>query len=139
MINVSQIKKGIVIDHIEAGHGFRIYKELHLDKIKDPVVLLTNVPSSKMGKKDMLKIETDVPIDMDVLGLIDPNVSINYVRNGVVTKKLKLTLPREVVGIMRCANPRCITQTEQELKHVFRLTDRVNKVYRCIYCETKAG
>ncbi len=135
MINVAQIKKGIVIDHIEAGHGFRIYKELHLDQIKDPVVLLTNIPSEKMGKKDMLKIETDVSIDMDVLGLIDPGVSINYVRNGVVTKKLKLTLPREVVGIMRCANPRCITQTERVDDVHFYLVNEEKRIYRCEFCD----
>ncbi len=135
MINVSQLKKGIVIDHIEAGHGFRIYKELHLDRIDDPVVLLNNIPSKKMGKKDMLKIETDVELDMDVLGLIDPNVTINFVQEGKVTSKLNLTLPREVVGIMKCKNPRCITQYEKVDKIHFYLVDEEKKIYRCEYCD----
>lgn len=135
MINVSELKKGIVIDHIEAGHGFRIYRELHLDEIKDPVVLLTNIPSKKMGKKDMLKIETDIEINMNVLGLIDPNVTVNYIRDGEVRSKLRLTLPREVVGIMKCKNPRCITQTEKVSDIHFYLVDEEKKIYRCEYCD----
>jgi aspartate carbamoyltransferase regulatory subunit len=135
MINVSQLKEGIVIDHIEAGHGFRIYQELHLDAIDDPVVLLNNIPSKKMGKKDMLKIETDLDIDMNVLGLIDPNVTINVVRDGEVISKINLTLPREVEGIMRCKNPRCITQYEDVGKIHFFLVNEEKRIYRCEYCD----
>ena len=136
MINVSQLKKGIVIDHIEAGHGFRIYKELHLDRIDDPVVLLNNIPSKKMGKKDMLKIETDVELDMDVLGLIDPDVTINYVADGELISKVKLTLPKKVTGILECKNPRCISQYEHTGPITFYLVDPKTKTYRCEYCDS---
>ena len=117
MINVSKLKKGIIIDHIEAGHGFEIYKQLHLNDIDDVVVLLKKIPSKKMKQKDLIKIETDLQIDMTVLGLIDPNVTINFVKNGELFKKINLTLPKVVNGIMTCKNPRCITQYEdvQEL------------------------
>ena len=112
MINVSKLKKGIIIDHIESGHGFEIYKELHLNEIDDVVVLMKNVPSKKMGQKDLIKIETDLELDMNVLGLIDPNVTINFVNNGELVSKVQLTLPTRVTGIMKCKNPRCISQYE---------------------------
>ncbi|MBM6967386.1 aspartate carbamoyltransferase regulatory subunit [Pseudoramibacter alactolyticus] len=135
MINVSQIKKGIVIDHVEAGHGFHIYKALHLDALSDPVVLLTNIPSKKMGVKDMIKIETDFELNMDVLGLIDPYVTVNFVRDGQVVAKQSLTLPREVTGIMQCKNPRCITNYEKVDAVHFYLVDEEKKIYRCEYCD----
>ena len=135
MINVSELKKGIVIDHIEAGHGIHIFKQLHLDELTDPVVLITNIPSNKTGTKDMIKIETDFKINMNVLGLIDPNVTINFVQQGKVTSKLKLTLPREVVGIMKCKNPRCITNHEPVKDVHFYLVDEYEKIYRCEYCD----
>lgn len=135
MINVDQIAKGIVIDHIEAGHGFHIFKALHLDELSDPVVLLTHIPSDKMGVKDMIKIETDFKLNMNVLGLIDPNVTVNFVQDGKVTSKLKLTLPREVVGILKCENPRCITNYENVKDVHFYLVDEETKAYRCEYCD----
>lgn len=135
MINVSELKEGIVIDHIEAGRGFEIYMELHLDRLEDPVVMLTNIPSGKMGKKDMIKIETNIELDMKVLGLIDPNVSVNIVRDGKVTSKIKLTLPRSVTGILRCKNPRCITHVEDVGDITFHLVDEEKRVYRCEYCD----
>lgn len=135
MINVSRLKKGIIIDHIEAGHGFEIYKELHLNDIDDVVVLLKNIPSKKMKQKDLIKIETDIQIDMDVLGLIDPNVTINFVKDGEMYKKIKLTLPKVVEGIMKCKNPRCITQYEDVKGIKFYLVNEEKKQYRCEYCD----
>ncbi len=127
MINVSKLKKGIIIDHIEAGHGFEIYKELHLNDIDDVVVLLKNIPSKKMKQKDLIKIETDMQIDMTVLGLIDPNVTINFVKNGELCKKISLTLPKVVNGIMTCKNPRCITQYEDVKEIKFYLVNEEKK------------
>ena len=135
MINVSKLKKGIIIDHIEAGHGFEIYKELHLNDIDDVVVLLKNIPSKKMKQKDLIKIETDLQIDMTVLGLIDPNVTINFVKNGELYKKINLTLPKVVNGIMTCKNPRCITQYEDVKEIKFFLVNEEKKQYRCEYCD----
>lgn len=136
MINVSEIKRGIVIDHIVAGHGIKIFQELHFDEILDPVVLLSKIPSRKMGVKDMLKIETDLEIDTDVLGLIDPNVTINVVQDGKVTEKINLNLPQTVQGIMTCKNPRCITQYETVPMITFHLIDKEKKTYRCEYCDS---
>lgn len=135
MINVSKLKKGIIIDHIEAGHGFEIYKELHLNEIDDVVVLLKNIPSKKMKKKDLIKIETDLQIDMNVLGLIDPNVTINFVKDGEMYKKITLNLPKVVEGIMKCKNPRCITQHEEVKEIKFYLVNEEKKQYRCEYCD----
>jgi aspartate carbamoyltransferase regulatory subunit len=135
MINVSKLKKGIIIDHIEAGHGFEIYKELHLNDIDDVVVLLKNIPSKKMKQKDLIKIETDMQIDMTVLGLIDPNVTINFVKNGELYKKISLTLPKVVNGIMTCKNPRCNTQYEDVKEIKFFLVNEEKKQYRCEYCD----
>lgn len=136
MINVSKLKKGIIIDHIESGHGFEIYKELHLNEIDDVVVLMKNVPSKKMGQKDLIKIETDLEIDMNVLGLIDPNVTINFVNNGELVSKVQLTLPTRVTGIMKCKNPRCISQYEDVGDIDFYLVDAEKKLYRCEYCDS---
>jgi Aspartate carbamoyltransferase, regulatory subunit len=127
MINVSKLKKGIIIDHIEAGHGFEIYKQLHLNDIDDVVVLLKKIPSKKMKQKDLIKIETDLQIDMTVLGLIDPNVTINFVKNGELFKKINLTLPKVVNGIMTCKNPRCITQYEDVKEIKFFLVNEEKK------------
>lgn len=136
MINVSKLKKGINIDHIESGHGFEIYKELHLNEIDDVVVLMKNVPSKKMGQKDLIKIETDLELDMNVLGLIDPNVTINFVNNGELVSKVQLTLPTRVTGIMKCKNPRCISQYEDVGDIDFYLVDAEKKLYRCEYCDS---
>ena len=136
MINVSKLKKGIIIDHIESGHGFEIYKELHLNEIDDVVVLMKNVPSKKMGQKDLIKIETDLELDMNVLGLIDPNVTINFANNGELVSKVQLTLPTRVTGIMKCKNPRCISQYEDVGDIDFYLVDAEKKLYRCEYCDS---
>lgn len=136
MINVSKLKKGIIIDHIESGHGFEIYKELHLNEIDDVVVLMKNVPSKKMGQKDLIKIETDLELDMNVLGLIDPNVTINFINNGELVSKVQLTLPTRVTGIMKCKNPRCISQYEDVGDIDFYLVDAEKKLYRCEYCDS---
>ena len=136
MINVSKLKKGIIIDHIESGHGFEIYKELHLNEIDDVVVLMKNVPSKKMGQKDLIKIETDLELDMNVLGLIDPNVTINFVNNGELVSKVQLTLPTRVTGIMKCKNPRCISQYDDVGDIDFYLVDAEKKLYRCEYCDS---
>ncbi len=137
MINVSKLKKGIVLDHITAGHGYKLFKQLHLDELEDVVVLMKNVDSGKLGKKDLIKIETDMPLDLTVIGLIEPGITISYIENGECTRKLKLRLPEKVDGILTCKNPRCITSIEQELPHIFVLTDEKKEIYRCKYCEEK--
>ena len=136
MLNVAKLKKGIVIDHINAGKGFDIYKELHLNDIDDAVVLMKGLPSKKLGKKDMIKIETDVELDKDVLGLIDPDDTINYVADGELISKVKLTLPKKVTGILECKNPRCISQYEHTGPITFYLVDPKTKTYRCEYCDS---
>ncbi len=137
MINVSKLKKGIVIDHITAGAGYKIFKQLGLDKLDDVVVLMRNVQSTKMGRKDLIKIETDLKLNFDVLGLIDPGVTITYVEDGVQVKKIKLTPPTEVVGILTCKNPRCITNQEHIADIRFRLVDASKKEYACEYCDAR--
>lgn len=137
MFNVSKLKKGIVIDHIRAGHGYKIFQQLGLDKLEDVVVLMRNVQSSKMGKKDLIKIETDLALNFDVLGLIDPNVTISYVEDGVQTKKFKLSPPREVHGILSCKNPRCITHQERVENVSFRLVNPERREYACEYCDAR--
>ena len=137
MINVSKLKEGIVIDHIKAGQGYKIFQQLGLDKINDVVVLMRNVPSEKMGVKDLIKIETPLEINFDILGLIDPDVSVNYIKDGKLFKKVKLTLPKSVVGILKCPNPRCITNTEKIANVRFDLVDKKNKLYACEYCEAR--
>lgn len=136
MLNVDKLKKGIVIDHIEEGKGFEIYKELHLNEIDMPVVLMKGINSLKMGKKDLIKIETDLELDLDVLGLIDPDVTINFVSDGKLMEKMKLSLPKQVSGILECKNPRCISKYEDVGDITFFLEDEENKVYRCEYCDT---
>lgn len=136
MLNVAKLKKGIVIDHIVAGKGFDIYKELHLNEIDAPVVLMKGIDSIKMGKKDLIKIETDLPLDMNVLGLIDPDVTINYVKDGQLLEKVKLQLPEKVTGILECHNPRCITQYEEVGDIDFYLVNKDKKIYRCEYCDS---
>ena len=139
MVNVSKIKEGIVIDHIRAGHGYKIFQQLGLDRLDGVVVLMRNVDSEKMGRKDLIKIESNLDLNLEVLGLIDPHVTINYVKNGERVNKVSLTPPQTVTGILTCKNPRCITSVEQELPQEFVLTDREKRVYRCRYCETQAG
>ena len=137
-MNIDSIKNGIVIDHITAGRGMKIYNLLNLDALDCSVAIIKNVNSGKMGKKDIIKIDADIEINMDILGYVDPDVTINIIRDGVRVEKRRATLPEKLTNVLFCKNPRCITTTEQELPHVFTLTDTDTRVYRCIYCETKA-
>ena len=135
---VNPIHNGIVLDHITAGKAMQIYQILGLDKLDCTVAIIKNADSVKMGKKDILKICEVIDIDLDVLGYIDPGITVNIIKNGEKVSRLHLELPEKVTNVIRCRNPRCITSVEQELPHTFKLTDRENGVYRCIYCETKA-
>lgn len=137
MMNIDSIKNGIVIDHITAGRSMKIYRLLGLETLDCSVALIKNVTSRRMGKKDIIKIDSDFDVDTDILGYVDPGVTINIIRDGKIAEKRTLELPTELTDVLKCKNPRCITSTEQELPHIFRLTDREHRVYRCIYCETK--
>lgn len=137
MMNIDSIKNGIVIDHITAGRSMKIYRLLGLESLDCSVALIKNVTSRKTGKKDIIKIDSDFDVDTDILGYVDPGVTINIIRDGKIAEKRTLELPTELTDVLKCKNPRCITSTEQELPHIFRLTDREHRVYRCIYCETK--
>ena len=137
-MNVDSIKNGIVIDHITAGLGMRVYNLLGLDTLDCTVAIIKNAQSRRMGKKDIIKVDTDIELELSVLGYIDHNLTVNVIKDGVKVRKYHPELPLEIVDIVKCKNPRCITSTEQELPHVFKLTDRENSVYRCIYCESKA-
>ena len=133
---VGQIKDGIVLDHITAGNGMNIYNVLKLGELDCTVALIKNADSTKMGKKDIIKISTLMELDLDVLGYLDPGITVNIVRNGTVAERRKLELPERVVGVIKCKNPRCITSVERDIVHEFKLTDREKKIYRCIYCES---
>ena len=138
-MNIDSIQNGIVIDHITAGKGMEIYNLLKLYMLDCSVALLMNASSEKMGKKDIIKVAEDIDIDMDALGFVDPGATVVIIRDGKVVEKRTLTLPDKLVNVLKCKNPRCITTTEQELAHIFRLTDPEKHVYRCLYCETKAN
>lgn len=135
---IGQIKDGIVLDHITAGRCMDIYKILGLDKLDCTVAMIKNADSPKMGKKDIIKVGKVIDLDFDVLGYIDPGITVNIIQNGQLAKREHLTLPERVRNIIRCKNPRCITSVEQEIVHEFRLVDREKKIYRCIYCEHEA-
>lgn len=135
---IGQIKDGIVLDHITAGRGMDIYNILKLGELNCTVAMIKNADSNKMGKKDIIKIFEVIELDLDILGYIDPGITVNIIKDGELFKRKKLSLPEVVTDVIKCKNPRCITSIEQELVHKFRLTDAENKVYRCIYCESKA-
>ena len=137
-MNIDSIKNGIVIDHITAGKGMEIYKLLGLDSLDCSVALIKNVASRKMGKKDIIKIDTDFDVDTDILGFVDPDVTVNIIRDGKTAEKKTIGLPERLTNVLTCKNPRCISATEQELPQIFKLTDKERRVYRCLYCETKA-
>lgn len=137
-MKIDSIVNGIVIDHITAGQGMKLYNLLHLDELDCSVAIIKNVHSGKMGKKDIIKVAETVDIDMDVIGYVDPNATINIIRNGELAEKKQIDLPEKLVNVIACKNPRCITSTEQELPNMFLLTDKKNRVYRCRYCEAKA-
>ncbi|NBK93503.1 aspartate carbamoyltransferase regulatory subunit [bacterium 1XD21-13] len=138
ILNVGRIAEGFVLDHIQAGKSMEIYKYLNLDKLDCTVAIIKNARSAKMGKKDIMKIECPIDyIDLEVLGFIDHNITVNIVKDEEIVEKMALTLPKEIRNIVRCRNPRCITSIEQELDHVFLLTNEEKEIYRCKYCEEK--
>ena len=138
MLNVGKIEEGFVLDHIKAGMSLSIYHHLQLDKLDCTVAIIKNARSNKMGKKDILKVECDINmLDLDVLAFIDHNITVNVIKNGEITEKKELHLPKQVVNVIKCKNPRCITSIEQELDQVFILTDKEKEIYRCKYCEEK--
>lgn len=136
-MNVDGVNNGIVIDHIQAGKSMDIYQYLRLDKLTCSVAVIQNVASEKYGKKDIIKIDEDIDINLDVLGYIDPNITVNLVKNGELFEKKHLALPQEVSDIIKCKNPRCITSIEQEIVHRFRLVDPEKLIYRCVYCDAE--
>ena len=133
MLNIDSLERGVVIDHIKAGKSMEIYRVLELDKLDCSVAIIKNARSKKTERKDIIKIEDRIDIDLDVLGFIDPNITVNIIDGGKIVEKKKLSLPAQVVNVVKCKNPRCITSVEQELDHVFALTEK--GVYRCIYWE----
>ena len=138
-MTVDSIQNGIVIDHIEAGAGMKLYRLLGLDTVELPVAIMMNVSSRKLGKKDIIKIDGEIPINVDVIGYVDPGATVNIIRNGELADKKRIGVPKRLVNVIRCKNPRCISTCEQELDQVFLLSDADRKEYRCAYCETKAA
>ena len=137
-MNIDSIKNGIVIDHITAGLGMTVYNLLKLDQLDCAVAIIKNANSRKMGRKDIIKIDADIELNMDLLGYIDPGITVDIIKDSVLIEKKSIGLPEKLTGVIKCKNPRCITTTEQELPHIFKLTDAKKRVYRCIYCEVKA-
>ena len=136
-MNIDSINNGYVIDHIQAGNAMKIYELLKLNELDCQVAIITNAKSQKTGRKDIIKIAKEMEIDLDKLGFLDSNVTVNIVKNGQIVEKRKLTLPEKIINVAKCTNPRCITSIEKDLEQVFTLTDRENQVYRCRYCEMK--
>lgn len=138
MLNISGISEGFVLDHIQAGTSLQIYHDLKLDKLDCTVAIIKNAKSNKMGKKDIIKVECSIDaLDLDILGFIDHNITVNIIKGDKIVEKRKLHLPKQVTNVIKCKNPRCITSIEQELDQIFILTDKENEVYRCKYCEEK--
>ena len=136
---IGSIVDGIVIDHIAAGRGMQLYKLLGLDKLEGcSVAIIMNVQSKKMGRKDIIKVDAAIDLDLDAIGYVDPNATVNIIKDGALVEKQDIGLPEQLVDIIRCKNPRCISTTEQELTQIFVLTDRKKGTYRCRYCEAKA-
>ena len=138
-MNIDSIKNGYVIDHIKPGKSFEIYNYLNLGELDTSVAIIKNARSAKSGKKDIIKIADNLDINLDILGYLDPNITINKIVNGKIVEKYHPDLPQQLVNIVKCKNPRCITSIEQELPHICELTDRENVVYRCKYCEEKVN
>ena len=135
---ITGIREGFVLDHIKAGMSLRIYKDLNLDKLDCAVTIVKNAKSDKMGKKDIIKVDCPIElVNLDILGFIDNNITINIIKGNSIVEKQVITLPSEITNVLTCKNPRCITSVEPGLDQVFKLTDVENKVYRCLYCETK--
>ena len=138
MLNVGQLSEGVVLDHIKAGKSMTIYHDLELDKLDCCVAIIKNARSNKMGRKDIIKVECPIDtLDLDILGFIDHNITVNIIKDGEIVEKKQLSLPKEVHNVIKCKNPRCITSIEQELEQIFILTDQEKEIYRCKYCEEK--
>ncbi len=138
MLNVGKIEEGFVLDHIKAGMSLSIYHHLQLDKLDCTVAIIKNARSNKMGRKDILKVECDIDmLNLDILGFIDHTITVNVIKDGKIVDKKRLSLPKEIKNVIKCKNPRCITSIEQELPHIFVLTDAEKEIYRCKYCEEK--
>lgn len=137
-MKIDSIANGIVIDHVTAGQGMRLYELLGLDKLDCSVAIIKNASSKICGKKDIIKIDADIPVNLDVIGYVDPGATVNIIKNGELVEKRAIEMPEILTDVIKCKNPRCISSVEQELKHMFKLTDKKNKVYRCVYCEAKA-
>lgn len=135
---VNPIKDGIVLDHIKAGNAMEIYHALGLDELDCQVAIIKNCQSAKMGKKDILKINEHIDINLDILGYLDPGITVNFIKDSKIYERKHLELPEEIKDVIKCKNPRCITSVEQELSHVFKLSNREKGIYRCIYCEASA-
>ena len=138
-MNVDSIRDGIVIDHITAGCGMKLYRLLGLENIEAPVAMITNVVSGKMGRKDIIKVDAAINVNLDIIGYVDPGATVNVIRDGELIEKKRIEMPEKLVNVLFCKNPRCITSCEQELDQIFCLTDRAKKEYRCTWCETKAS
>ena len=136
-MNIDSIHTGIVLDHIKAGRGMDVYRYLHLDDLDCPVAYIRNVRSEALGRKDIIKIDADIAIDLDVLGYVDPGITVNIIRDGELVEKKKLSLPEKLTNVITCKNPRCITTVEGALDQVFLLKDREHGVYRCIFCDAE--
>ncbi len=136
---IGKIENGIVLDHIRAGEGMKLYQILGLGDLNDcQVALIKNAESPKMGRKDIIKIDKLIDINLDAIGYVDPGITINYIENGKLAKRTHINPPETITNVIKCKNPRCITTVEQEIPHVFKLTDKEKGIYRCIYCESKA-
>lgn len=138
MLNVGRIEEGFVLDHIKAGKAMTIYRDLKLDKLDCTVAIIKNARSNKLGKKDIIKVECPIDnLDLDIVGFIDHNITVNIIKDGNITEKRELSLPKQIVNVIKCKNPRCITSTETSLDHIFILADPEHEIYRCKYCEEK--
>ncbi|MCI9376282.1 MAG: aspartate carbamoyltransferase regulatory subunit [Oscillibacter sp.] len=138
-MNIDSIQNGVVLDHIQAGKSMEIYQYLHLDRLDCSVAIIKNVRSGRMGKKDIIKIDTPMNLDLDVLGYIDANITVNIIRDGVRVEKTHLKLPKKLINVIHCKNPRCITVAESQLDSIFLLSNPERHVYRCAYCDTEKG
>lgn len=136
-MNIDSIMNGIVIDHITPGRAMKLYDLLGLDQLDCSVAIIKNAYSEKKGRKDIIKIDADIKVDLDVIGYIDPGATVNIIKNGQTIEKKQMALPDRLTNVIFCKNPRCITTTEQEIDHIFKLTDKETQTYRCVYCETK--
>ena len=135
-MNINEIQDGYVIDHIQVGRAMRIYRHLGLDKLDCSVAIIKNAKSARMGRKDIIKIDELIPLSIEIISSIDSGATVNTIKDGVLIHKQRLTIPERVINVLRCKNPRCITQTEQEIQHVFVLANREKITYRCLYCDT---